>query len=302
MTSTEQPLMSPEGEYFGGTRYILSTKNSSPDQELVVLVHGIGGYSFQYDKLSSRLEAEGYATLKYDLIGRGYSSYPVDPNNAGQSAFGADGHVAQLRELMIGLQLTSKRYHMIAHSMGGAITALYAHQYYSEILSVVFLSPAGLMSLPAVKLLKCCSCLQGPVKSFLRSGQEKAWRNDFIDHSSPLENEVVAKLHAIMNERPTVYDAFWQSVLHFPLYGLENVVASVASRHNMKVLIAWGRNDKAVPFSPCFARWKAAFDDASHPSVAYHVYDNAGHAFFMEREEEVHADIINFLVPQNGVG
>lgn len=283
--------MEVEGEYCGGTRYIFSEKDSNSEKELVILVHGIGSYCFQYDKLASRLEMEGFATLRYDLIGRGYSSFPSDLNNA----FGADTHVTQLRDLVVSLQLTSKKYHIIAHSMGGAIAAIYAQQFYPEILSIVFLSPAGLMSLPAVKLLKFCTCLHGLVKSALRNGQEKAWREDFYDHTCQAEREVVVKLSGIMRERPTVYDAFWESVLQFPLYGLESVVASVATRPEIKIMIAWGRNDKAVPFDHGYSRWKSIFDNSRHPNVTYCVYENAAHGFFLEKEEEVSGDIIRFL-------
>ena len=296
-TDEEVAINSVAGSCFGDTYYIL-TPNLSPDKEVVVLIHGIGSYSFQFELMSHYLETQGYCVLRYDLLGRGYSKFPTSGTDDGSSIFGASGHVSQLRDLLIHLGITNRHYNIIAHSMGGALAALYIEQYPSEVSALVLLSPAGLMDCGIFKFLKCCKCLHGLVKTSLRRTQEKAWRQDFYEHagdSLQLENDFVAKLQTRSREQPTVFDAFWESVLHFPLYGLEPVVASLTARHDMRVLLAWAAADTSVPYQPCFFRWRDPFLTARHPHFQCHVYEGAAHGFFVEKSDRVHADILKFL-------
>jgi pimeloyl-ACP methyl ester carboxylesterase len=51
-------------------------------QEVVVCCHGIGSYHTCFGPLSSYLVDTGFAVLRYDLFGRGYSDYPGESSYA----------------------------------------------------------------------------------------------------------------------------------------------------------------------------------------------------------------------------
>lgn len=285
-----------------GTFYTLQKKPG--DKGVVVCVHGIGSFSAQFSGLASALVNEGYTVLTYDLIGRGASAYPKD------NIFDGAAHVSQLRNLILDLKLHKcARYHIVAHSMGGAIAALYASEHLDEVDSLVLLSPAGLMDLGPLRLVRgCCACFQGIVKRVVHSGQERAWRDDFASHkgkSLDIENNFVDQLAAVNAENPQMYEAFWQSVLQFPLSGIDAAVERVASSDHVSVLLAWGQLDKAVPYTPNYSRWRGYLEaEALEPCPSeqqgrrvrqFEVYADMGHGFLLEHAGAVHQDLITFF-------
>eukprot|EP00285_Hemiselmis_virescens_P010855 CAMPEP_0173396526 /NCGR_PEP_ID=MMETSP1356-20130122/35738_1 /TAXON_ID=77927 ORGANISM="Hemiselmis virescens, Strain PCC157" /NCGR_SAMPLE_ID=MMETSP1356 /ASSEMBLY_ACC=CAM_ASM_000847 /LENGTH=305 /DNA_ID=CAMNT_0014355583 /DNA_START=41 /DNA_END=954 /DNA_ORIENTATION=+ len=287
-----------------GTVYFLSSKN--PKGKVVVCVHGIGGGSHQFEALFQDLEAAGFRPLRYDLIGRGYSSEPSD------KCYDGAAHVAQLRGLLEHLKLASGdcKVDMVAHSMGGAIAALYNDAYPSHVEAMVLLAPAGLMSggeLASLKVLRGCGCLQGPIRGVLRGGQEGEWRKDFCG-SAPDEraraSQSVAKMKDVAAANPGAFEGFFQSALQFEyLSGLDAVVRRLGARSGFKqkTMIMWGDRDKAVPFAN-MRRWKAALTAGaattglgSAENVTMVSYKNLAHGFFIERPGEVNRAIIDLL-------
>ena len=236
--------------------------------------------------------------ITYDLIGRGRSVYPTD------NSFDGTAHVKQLRDLVKHLELNrGRRYHIIAHSMGGAITALYASENLDEVASLVLMSPAGLMDLgPLGFVRRCPSCVQAIVKRVIASGQEQAWRSDFVSHegeSFDVENAFVGKLRDINVENPRMFDAFWQSALQFPLSGIDDCVEKIASCTHISVLLMWGSLDSAVTYEPNFFRWQNLLGPETNKDdqkvISYVTYDNMGHGFLLENPKVAHNDILEFL-------
>lgn len=296
----EVPL-NPAGSYSGGTHYILQGDSSAP---LIVLLHGIGSHCGLFDDLAAHLVSSGFQVLRYDLMGRGYSSYPKDNYLDRESAFSGFGHVIQLRQLLIGLQLTSRQYHLLGHSMGGAIAALYADRFRDEVRSLILLTPAGLMDLGILAIIRKCSCLHGIVKNALRGGQENAWRKDFFEHTGAslvAEERMMQSMRAVYSANPRAFEAFWQSVLHFPLSSLHECVVHLASLTELSVMLLWAKQDGAVPLAPNYHRWVSMFSDSQHPDFVHKVYDQASHGFYLERPQEVHADISSFLATRSSV-
>lgn len=301
MTDTNEVLLNPSGSYSGGTHYILQGDSSAP---LIVLVHGIGSHCGLFDDLAAHLVSSGFHVLRYDLIGRGYSSYPKDNYLDGESAFSGFGHVIQLRQLLLGLQLTSQQYHLLGHSMGGAIAALYADRFRDEVKSLILLTPAGLMDLGILAFIRKCACLHGIVKNVLHSSQEDAWRKDFYDHTGAslvAEERMVQSMRVVYSSNPRAFEAFWQSVLHFPLSSLHECVDHLASLTELSVMVLWARQDAAVPLAPNYHRWVSLFTDSQHPDFVHKIYEKASHGFFLEHAQEVHADICSFLASRSSV-
>ena len=175
-----------------------------------------------------------------------------------------------------------------------------------------------------IPLLRCCSpCFHGIVKSVLRGGQEKVWRENFVAHdgeSLKYENESIDMLTEVYKTNPLMFEAFFQSVLQFPLYGLDTTVQNMTQKYDISILLMWGKLDKAVPFDPNFLRWKNIIDSSSsirdegdghsHEEdlgggdtadtaggrvVRYSVFDNMAHGLHLEYPDIVNEDIANFI-------
>ncbi|CAE6970007.1 lip1 [Symbiodinium natans] len=273
-----------------GTHYVLQGPDTG---RLVVCVHGIGAYSYCFDKIALDLVQRGCRVLQYDLMGRGFSQPAADAVD-----YGAEGHVNQLRELLVELSLADMPLDMIAHSMGGALAVLYLEKYKPKPennMRLVLLSPAGLMNGGMIKMLRSLTCMHWCIGPFLRSGQEGEWRKDFYDHqgSAELENQMMEAQRLQMQNNPHAFDAFFQSANHFPLYGLDATVRAL-SEQPIKTLIMWGKQDQAVPFQPSFNRWTTLL-----PAAETKVFDKAAHTFFLERPQEAADAISSFIGGQN---
>ena len=295
MSSTPTSSLVAPGKMLGGTHYIL---NGPEDGDLVVCVHGIGSFYEYFTGLSELLVGAGFRVLTYDLIGRGFSDQPSDDIKGDDpSPFGGTGHVKQLRALIEGLGLAGTRYHVIGHSMGGAIATMYAAQNYKEIKSLVVLSPAGLMDVGVINAVRRAGVFQGIISWSLKFNMESAWKNDFYDRRCQAATDMQAKLRVMYNHNPLSFNSFWQSVLHFPFNGIEPSI-QVLEKQQVPVYVLWGKHDTAVPMRPSYERWRNIL--ATNPRFECHVYGHLGHGFFLEDPDHCNPMIRDFIDKYRG--
>jgi pimeloyl-ACP methyl ester carboxylesterase len=276
------------GSMLKGTYYTFSGPGDA--SEFVVCVHGIGSFQSCFDRLALALSSKGFRVLQYDLIGRGLSS----PSENGR--YGSKEHIFQLAQLILDLSLP--RFHLVGHSMGGALAVLFALQHSDKIKSLTLVAPAGLMNVFPLSMIKSSRCLQGPLRSMLssRRNQEKAWRNDFYSHKGAaleLEEQTVQSMHWMYDHNPEAFNAFFRSVIEFPLYGLDEEVRRLG-RCDIPVLLVWGQADKAVPYKPCCQRWQNLLSEGGS-KVTIKSYKRAGHGLLTEIHEVVNKDIEQFV-------
>ena len=94
----------------GGVRLAYRDRGDGPP---VVFLHGTPSYSYEWRDVVPHVEAAGYRTLTYDLLGYGASERPVD----------RDTSVTAQAELLVELldELDLARVNLVAHDIGGAI-------------------------------------------------------------------------------------------------------------------------------------------------------------------------------------
>ena len=135
--------------------------------ELVVWVHGLGDFCHRSDLLTMALVAAGYRVLRFDFFGRGWSDAPP------MARYDLAMHVGQMRALMETLTMGGRPKTLIGHSMGGLIAQAYTEQHPTDVVRLVLLAPAGVMTSRALPpcfsavqcLLNACTCLLPTVRS-----------------------------------------------------------------------------------------------------------------------------------------
>ena len=292
MSNVNQP-----GELFDGkTHYVLTSEKFGSDEQLVICVHGLGSYHAHYSSLTQALKAESFTVLSFDLMGRGYSPFPDDDTDKeGNPIFGGESHVKQMRELIVGLGFDKRKYHIVGHSMGGAIVASYASMYGAEeVLSVTLLAPAGLMDGGMINFLRRNTCLHGMIQRQLKRNSRSTFEKDFYGRGDVVKSSVENMLD-IQSKNPQIFEAVWGSILQFPFAECGFAVTKLAQMHQIRVMMMWADKDKAVPMSPNLRRWKSHFDAHKHPNVECKVFKKACHGFFIEFADEFNADMIQFL-------
>lgn len=117
-------------------------------------------------------------------------------------------------------------------------------------------------------------------KRLLLCGQESAWREDFVAASGAALEHMLA-LQRLQGERnPYAHDAFFESVLRFPLFGLEGTVTALGRRRALRINLLWGTEDRTVPHAN-LVRWRACLAGGAG-SVREFSFAGLAHGFFLE--------------------
>lgn len=113
---------------------------SNPDADTVlVLVHGFSVPSYIWDSTFRAATQRGYATLRYDNFGRGYSDNP-------DVMYDVTLFSLQLKELMDSLQIT-KPVTLVGLSDGGRTITHFAANYPTRVQNLVYVDAVGFESM-----------------------------------------------------------------------------------------------------------------------------------------------------------
>ena len=120
------------------------TQNSKV-QGNVLMIHGLGGSTFSYEKSAPFLAAQGYYVITLDLPGFGYSSRNPDENHAQTHRASLIWQILDQIDDQIKQSYSmtdSVKWHLVGHSMGGGTVAAMAHQEPKRTESLVFVDGA----------------------------------------------------------------------------------------------------------------------------------------------------------------
>lgn len=121
----------------GYTYYEFENKEADT---VLVMVHGFSVPAYIWDSTFYAAKARGFATLRYDAYGRGYSDNP-DVSYDGALFSG------QLAELLEVLQV-NKKINLMGLSYGGRIISSFAYQHPGRIKNLIYVDPAGFETIP----------------------------------------------------------------------------------------------------------------------------------------------------------
>ena len=287
--SKSEPQVSPyENSYFYQTAdTTMHYRLYLPEQEHplgnIIMVHGLGGSSFSYEKNAPYLASLGYRVITLDLPGFGYSSRNTDENHAQE-------HRAELIWQCLDDIDASATWHLMGHSMGGGTVAAMAYQKPEKTHSLVHIDGAlfnsdrgssWMATFPVVGRwiqvsLEHILIKESRIKSFLDSayGQE-ATLEQVQGYLLPLQVKGTAR-----------------AALSF-LKTSENLSEDDLNKIKVPALAIWGSDDAWVPLSDAL-KIKTCMSQLEIVSI-----DGAGHCP-METHVETFNDILRqWLIKKN---
>jgi abhydrolase domain-containing protein 6 len=242
--------------------------------EVLILVHGFGGDKDNWTRMTPYLNSK-YRIISPDLPGFGDSDRDTSLNYSVSE---------QVKRLHLFLEkLGIKKFHIAGNSMGGAISASYSSKYPDEIISLILIDSAGVVS---------------PIKSELTINLENGFNpllvNDVKDYDRLLNFIFVKKPYIpdIIKEyfaEKAVKNRSFNDKIFKDLRSEKNISEESLSKIKSPTLIIWGDSDKVIHISSVDVFKKYLVNS----KVV--IMKDCGHSPQIERPEEVATHIKDFL-------
>ncbi|MES2124492.1 MAG: alpha/beta hydrolase [Gemmatimonadota bacterium] len=270
------------GQFSGSTLGVTHYEVAGPDSgAVVVLVHGFSVPMYIWDSLFTTLANAGYRTIRYDLLGRGWSDRP-------DAAYDGAMYDQQLDELLDSLHVT-KPINLMGLSFGGFVTGHYVATHAKRVNTLTLIDPAASTSHPP-------AWLGWPVVG--------SWIWQTTQVPSMADNQASDFLHperfpgwADAYRTQMRYRGFGRALLRsvhtMELTDFDSLYAATG-RTGVPALLVWGKQDSTVPFT------KAAVVRGGIPQVEFFPVDSSGHLPHMEQAPLVRARVLEFLAAHNG--
>ncbi|MEO9612109.1 MAG: alpha/beta fold hydrolase [Nitratireductor sp.] len=236
--------------------------------EPAVFLHGFGAGHFVWRDIQPAVAASRF-TIAYDLPGHGGSLTFAE---AGPPKVAARAVLADLDARGIG------RFHLVGHSMGGAIATLIAAGTPERVASLTVLAPGGYGETIDAAHLRRYAAADTP--EALDAALRGMYAPDFV-----LVRELVAP-YAEAIARPGQTDKLVEIAASLFRGERQGVIPySLRAGLAMPVKVLWGREDRILPFS---------HTEGLPPRMALHAFAGAGHMLV----DECAADVLH-LICQN---
>lgn len=249
----------------------------------VVFVHGTPSHAYVWRDVAPRVEAAGYRTLVYDLLGYGRSERPVD----------RDTSVAGQVEVLDGLRsrLGIDRFSLVGHDIGGAVAQRVALQAGSGLDRVMLIDTVSYDSWPS-------ETWRGVIDAHLADYEAMPWE-DFealltrqlrmtVADPSRMSGDVLDAYLAPHRSRLGQTSFFEHQVRHYDSRYTEELTDQLGDL-TLPVRLLWGAKDRWQPLS---YGHRLASDI---PGAELRVVQNAGHFLMEDAPERVATELLDFL-------
>lgn len=261
----------------GVTHYELSNLGN---EEVVVLVHGFSVPCYIFDPTFDFLTQNGFAALRYDLFGRGFSDRP-------RGRYNIDLFIRQLLDLLDALRFT-RPVNLIGLSMGGPITATFTSRHPGRVKSLTLIDPAGVRPVSLTPTLKAMK-LPGIAEAvFGLVGSESLLKSAAKDFFDPEMVGMFLDKYKVQMQYKGFKRAILSSVRNGMLDSFMEAYRSVG-KMDKPVSIFWGRNDMTVPFEHSHDLREAM------PNAEFHVIEDCGHIPHYEKPAEFNPILLEFF-------
>jgi pimeloyl-ACP methyl ester carboxylesterase len=248
--------------------------------ELVVFVHGLSSPSWVWGELPRIVRDAGYATLTYDLYGRGWSDRPW-------VTYDLDLFVGQLEMLLRKTGIRDGSVHLVGLSMGGVISTEFALRHPGLVATLTLVDPAGFSvpDPPGSWILRIPLVGDWIMQVFgnrlLLEGLERSVHDKSL--VPELERRYRPQLEFAGYKR-----AMLSTLRNMPLSDFRERYAELGTS-GIPVELFWGSRDEVTPPS--------CLDVAIGllPKATVHRIEDAGHLAHYEKPDEVAPRVVEFL-------
>ena len=245
------------------------------DAEVVLLLHGFGGNKDNWTRFSKFLTGS-YRVIAPDLPGFGESAqhpdwhYSLPPQRSRMNGF----------TQALGLE----RFHVVGHSMGGHLAALYTHKYPGQVLSMALFNNAGIVAPNESEMQRLLAEGKNPLivntlEDFDRLLTIVFYNKPFVPW--PVKGVLAQDAidHAEFNQ------FIFESYKSDSFSGLEPILSYIEN----PVLILWGEYDRVLDVSSVKVMRPLL------PRVEVVIMKDTGHAPMLERPAETAAHYLAFM-------
>jgi pimeloyl-ACP methyl ester carboxylesterase len=255
----------------------------------VIMIHGFGSSSAQWDFCIDRLVGAGMQVIVPDLPGFGQSYLP-------ERAINASSYRHTIIDIMDSLGI--ERATLVGSSMGGLVAWLTAANAPQRVDALVLVSPAGALSHRDADLRRSKRPGRGLVKSGLALTLFAALAR--LGLFDPLTRRMIAPLvvrsFGDTAVRPEIKDLLFQEAKKSRIVFKQRLrmdAVSDGARQLQAIacptLLMWGDQDKVIPFSAM------DFFVENMPEARIKVYFGVGHLPMLEIPAEFSEDVAGFL-------
>jgi pimeloyl-ACP methyl ester carboxylesterase len=135
------------------------------------------------------------------------------------------------------------------------------------------------------------------IKSNLLHNQESVWEGELYREDGVFKERSDKFVQAQKDQqklRPNRFDAFYECIKYFPLYGIEASVRAVGARQGLPIHVLWGDHDTMVPYEDGIAKWRRQLEGSACKATFY-VQKDAGHSLLIEYPEETSAALYAYM-------
>ncbi|MCG8488908.1 MAG: alpha/beta hydrolase [Chromatiales bacterium] len=256
---------------FGGQVYLRTAGN--PNKPAVVMVHGLGDEaSTCWEDILQRLKKD-YFIFTFDLPGFGRST----KRNALYSPVNYARLIHQLTDKHVG-----KPFHLVGHSMGGAISLQFTHSYPSAVKTLTLIDAAGILHRQAYTKYLAPLGVDKVLDQYNVFNERKV--TDLAGAlMSALEKRYPVNMDLLINLEP-----FRTKVLRgdpSAIAGLalvQNDFSRIPETIHQPTLIVWGDQDKIAPVRTGYVL------ESLMPNARLELIPNGGHVAFIDQPKLFH--------------
>lgn len=257
---------------FNASVYLTTVGN--PDNPAVVLVHGLGDEaSTIWESTIERLKNE-YFVVTFDLPGFGQST----KSNELYSPLNYTKFIHFVAQTYV-----KKPFHLVGHSMGGAIALKYTSMYPSDVASLVLVDAAGILHRSEYNNF----LVQSGVNTFfdeqngLIQGLQTQRMNSFIDKMAEKIDRKMAldmgRVLASEDLRATILGGSPHSIAAVAL--VEENFNGIPQTVDTRTTIIWGENDGVAPVETGYVLHKLM------PNASLKILPHTAHVPMLSNEE-----------------
>ena len=245
------------------------------DADVLLMIHGFGGDKDNWTRFAKSL-THTYRVIAPDLPGFGESRWHP---NWDYSLFPQRDRVVDLVQAL-GLE----QIHLIGHSMGGHLSALYAHEYPDGVMSLTLLDNAGVVS--PIESDYQLALAQGKNPLIVHSLDDFDRIIEYVAHEKPFAPWPVKRVLAQRaSDRAEKNQSIFTAIKGDSTADLEPLLAQI----EIPVLIIWGEYDRIIDVSSV-EKMRPLL-----PQAEVIIMEDTGHMPMLERPSETATHYLQFL-------